>query len=114
MCRPACSCGHLGTCSCVWLPHLENFPFSICPDVLMLCVLGCVGTRSHSLLGHVHPHSCWHTCMLVHTGVTGNASPVPSPPVPVLTLAQTDWRKVPSVPWQGVVILLTCALSASG
>lgn len=44
VCRPACSCGHLCTCSCMWLPHLKNFPFFMCPDVLTLCTLGCVGT----------------------------------------------------------------------
>lgn len=145
---------HLRTCSCVGLPHLENFPFFIRPDVLTLCTLGCVGTRAHSLLGHVHPHSLWHTptwlstlahqpqvqcrwphcrecvtartqlssvtcacahghaCVHVHTGVTRNASPVPSPPVPVPALAQTDRRKVPSVPWQEMVLWAQCSPSA--
>lgn len=68
---------HLCTCSCMWLPHLENFPFFVCPDVLMLCTLGCVGTQARSLPGHVHPHSCWHTCLHVHTRVT---QCLPSPP----------------------------------
>lgn len=77
VCRPPCSCGHLCTCSYAWLLHLEKFPLFICPDVLTLYSLGCVSTRAHSLLGHVHPHSLWHACVHVHMGVTQNASPVP-------------------------------------
>lgn len=53
-----------------------------------------------------------HACVHVHTGVTWNASPVPLPPVPVPALAQTDRRKVPSVPWQGMVLWAQCSPSA--
>lgn len=103
MCTHTASGTHPHGCPPLHISHRYSAGGHICRE--------CVTARtqlSSVTCACAHGHPCVH----VHTGVTWNALPVPSPPVPVPALAQTDRRKVPSVPWQEMVLWAQCSPSA--